>query len=189
MLIEGQPTMRLYTDRSHVQDSDRMAKEYKYRGKGPRALGALLPKIAAPAVRRRGFTAVEIVTRWDEIVGSALAADCSPERISFPQGARMDGTLHILASGSMALELQHLEPVLVERLNNFCGYRAVARIAIKQASHRVRKKSTSRMPLPPLDAARAAKIESRTGKIADENLRNALTRLGGALENRKSAAK
>ena len=143
MLIEGQPTMRLYTDRSHVQDSDRMAKEYKYRGKGPRALGALLPKIAAPAVRRRGFTAVEIVTRWDEIVGSALAADCSPERISFPQGARMDGTLHILASGSMALELQHLEPVLVERLNNFCGYRAVARIAIKQASHRVRKKSTS----------------------------------------------
>ena len=52
-----------------------MAKEY--RGKGARALGALLPKIAEPAVRRRGFSAVEIVTRWDEIVGSALAADTS----------------------------------------------------------------------------------------------------------------
>jgi hypothetical protein len=89
----------------------------------------------------------------------------------------------------MALELQHLEPVLVERLNNFCGYRAVARIAIKQASHRVRTRSITRKPLPPLDATRAAKIESRTGKIADENLRNALNRLGGALENRKITAK
>lgn len=158
-------------------------------GTGARALGALLPKIAEPAVRKRGFTAVEIVTRWDEIVGSELAADCSPERISFPQGARMDGTLHILASGSMALELQHLEPILVERLNNFCGYRAVSRIAIKQASQRVGKKTMPRKPVPPLDAAKLAKIESHTSKIADENLRNALNRLGGALENHKITSK
>ena len=158
-------------------------------GKGPRALGALLPKIAEPAVRKRGVTAVGLGTRRDETVGAALAADCSPERISFPQGARMDGTLNIVASGSMALELQHMEPVLVERLNNFCGFRAVARIAIKQASHRVRKRAVARPALPPLDAAKSAMIESRTGKIADENLRNALNRLGGALEIHRNAPK
>ena len=154
-----------------------------YRGKGARALAALLPKIAEPAIRRRGFTAVEIVTRWEDIVGAALAADCTPERISFPQGARMDGTLHILASGSMALELQHLEPVILDRINTFCGYRAVNRVAIKHVSSRARQKTAPRKRLAAPDPARLARIESRTGGIADENLRTALNRLGSALEN------
>lgn len=159
------------------------------RGRGTRALAALLPKIAAPAVRRRGFSAAEIVTRWDAIVGPALAVDCVPERISFAHGARMDGTLHILAFGPLALELQHMEPVLVERINTFCGYRAIARIAIKQTARRPRRTRAVRQPPSAPDLARIADIESRTGTIGDEALRTALNRLGAAVSAGKSSAK
>jgi len=154
----------------------------KWTGKGPRALAALPAKIAEPAVRRQGFSAIEVVTRWPEIVGESLAESCTPERISYPRGARMDGTLHVSASGAMALELQHMEPVLIERINNFCGYRAVGKIAIKQAQPvRRRKPAARRLPAPP-DAARLAQIESQTEKISDDELRKALTRLGCLLE-------
>ncbi len=161
----------------------------KRTGRGPRALAALLPKIAEPTVRRQGFSAIEVVTRWPEIVGAELAENCVPERVTYPRGARMDGTLHVLASGAMALELQHLEPVLLERINNFCGYRAIGRIAIKQARPMTRQKPPPRRVPPPPDAARLAKIESQTGNISNEELRKALVRFGSLLETDRNSSK
>jgi hypothetical protein len=154
------------------------------RAHGPRALAALLPKVAAPALRRRGFTAVEIVTNWTEIVGPVLAQETAPERLSFPQGARSGGTLHVRASGSIALELQHLAPVIVERINICFGYAAVARIALIQAPGPARPDVARRQapPAPPLDADRLRKIESSTGDIGPEPLRHALRQLGKAVE-------
>jgi hypothetical protein len=153
-------------------------------GHGPRALAALLPKVAAPALRRRGFSAVEIVTNWTEIVGPALARETAPERLSFPQGARSGGTLHVRASGPIALELQHLAPVVIERINICFGYAAVARIAMIQAPVPVRSGAARgrASPAPPLDTGRLRKIESSTSGIGPEPLRHALRQLGKAVE-------
>ena len=108
----------------------------EYRGRGPRALAAVLPKVAEPAVRKRGFSAVEIITGWAEIAGPALAADSMPEQLVFPRGARTGGTLHVVASGAVSLEIQHMAPVIVERINTYFGYAAVARIALIQGQAR-----------------------------------------------------
>ena len=37
-----------------------------------------------------------------------------------------------VASGGLAMELQHFEPVLVERINAYFGYPAVARVKLIQ---------------------------------------------------------
>ncbi len=101
-------------------------------GKGPRALAIVLPKVAEAALRKRGFSAVEIITNWREIVGPELADEASPDRLAFPRGARSQGTLHVTAPGAVALEIQHLEPLIIERINTYFGYGAVCRIAVTQ---------------------------------------------------------
>ena len=148
--------------------------------KAPRAIAAVLPKVAEPALRKRGFSAVEIITNWSEIVGPELAQDTSPDRLAFPRGARNQGTLHVTAPGAVALEIQHLEPIIVERINTYFGYGAVNRIALTQGAVHKKPKSKIRTPEKPrpVNPARQAEIETRTQDIESDVLRDALRELG-----------
>jgi len=149
-------------------------------GKGPRALAAVLPKVAEPALRKRGFSAVEIITNWREIVGPGLADEASPDRLAFPRGARSQGTLHVTAPGAVALEIQHLEPLIIERINTYFGYGAVCRIALSQGAARKRPDAEKKAPARhrPVNAIRRAEIDASTRDIASGQLRDALRSLG-----------
>jgi hypothetical protein len=152
-------------------------------GKGPRALAAVLPKVAEPALRKRGFSAVEIITNWREIVGPDLAEETFPDRLAFSRGARNQGTLHVTAPGAVALEIQHLGPLIIERINTYFGYGAVSRIAVTQgvARKRPEDKKQARTQPSPVTPVRQAEIDARTGTIGSEQLRNALRSLGKSI--------
>jgi hypothetical protein len=150
----------------------------KRRG-GLRALGAEIPRIAGAALGKRGFGEAQLVTQWEAVIGEELAHKLSPERISFPRGERRNGTLRLRVASAFATEAQHLEPVLIERINAFFGYGAVARLAFVQGP------SLNAPPAPPrlrkLSAAEQNEIESRVAGVADPELRDALKRLGSAV--------
>ena len=88
-------------------------------------LSDLVSDIVGRAFHRRGFTVPALVTEWPAIVGPELARTTLPLKIVFPRGARTGGVLHIRVEGAFALELQHMEPLLIERLNGFYGYAAL----------------------------------------------------------------
>jgi hypothetical protein len=150
----------------------------KRRG-GLRALGAEIPRIAGAALGKRGFGEAQLVTQWEAVIGDELAKKLSPERISFPRGERRNGTLRLRVASAFATEAQHLEPVLIERINAFFGYGAVARLAFVQGP------PLNAPPPPPrlrkLSAAEQREIESRVAGVADPDLREALKRLGNAV--------
>ncbi|MCK5296535.1 MAG: DUF721 domain-containing protein, partial [Alphaproteobacteria bacterium] len=80
------------------------------------AIGKLAGKIAAPVLGKRGFAEVDILTKWEEIVGAELAAHISPVKISFQKNKKDNGTLHVRTAGSAyATELQHKTPRVIER--------------------------------------------------------------------------
>lgn len=162
-----------------------------WRGGGPRALAAVLPKVAEPALRKRGFAAVEIITHWPEIVGTEMAADSLPEKLSFPRGARSQGTLHLSANGSVALELQHLEPVIIERINTYFGYGAVARIALTQGRgpSPAAPKATAAEKDVSVPPDRIAEINAHTDPVEAEPLRHALRKLGSAVSVAQAKAR
>jgi hypothetical protein len=84
-----------------------------------------------------------------------------------------------VASG-WALEVQHREPQLVERINAFFGYRAIAKLALVQAPP-----APSGPPAPPAPRPLAADehqaLDRRLEDIEDPALREALRRLGAAV--------
>ena len=145
-----------------------------------RAISAEIAKVAAPALGRRGFAAAQLITEWQSIVGPDWAAKVSPDRLSFPQGERRDGTLRVRVASGLGPEVQHATPLLLERINGFFGYRAVARLALVQGPPS-RLARPARRPPPPLAAADRAALDRRLAAVEDPELRDALRRLGEAM--------
>ncbi len=149
---------------------------------GVRHLAGFLPRLTRTALGKRGFAEGGIVTDWAAIVGPHLAAGSLPERLSFPRGARRDGTLQVRVAGALALELQHLEPVVIERINGYFGYRAVTRLKIRQGP--LPRGRARPAPMAP-DPAVAREVDAAVAEVADPRLRAALAGFGRALHRRK----
>jgi len=151
---------------------NRRAKSYA------RPLADLVRRTLADTFARQGFASTELVTHWNDIVGAEVAAHCEPLRLKWPRGGDVDApepaTLVLRVEGPVAIEIQHLSPVILERVNRFFGWRAVGRLALRQAP-------LARRPAPPVrpapDAEAAARLAA-TLAVVDEGLRNALARLG-----------
>ena len=147
---------------------------------GMRAAATILPGVTRRAFARRGFSRTAVVTEWPAIVGDALAAETIPERLVFPRGGRAGGTLHIRVGGAFATELQHLEPLVIERINRHFGYAAVARLAIVQGPIRARRSPPAKKHRP-MTGQQERFVRNRVSRVGDEPLRQALTKLGEAV--------
>lgn len=143
----------------------------------PRSLAAAIKKVTSPIFRKRGFVEQEMLTRWPVIVGDVIAKNSQPERIRFPREGREGGTLFLKAGGAFALELQHLEPKILERINAYYGYRAVTKISITQGPI-VREPAAVKRAAKPLSADQQSTIESATRDTRDPRLRDALKAVG-----------
>src|SRR6185295_3159682 len=140
------------------------------------------------AFARQGFAAVEIVTHWEDIVGPELAGRSEPMRLSWPKRDDPDsvGTLVVRVEGAYAIELQHLAPVVMERVNRYFGWRCVGRIAIRQGP------VTPRAPVPLAPAepepAAVAELAETIGPFEDKSLGQSIARLGAFVRGRITRA-
>ncbi|MCT2398245.1 DUF721 domain-containing protein [Novosphingobium mangrovi (ex Huang et al. 2023)] len=102
------------------------------RGGQARAISELMPEVGRTAFRRFGFVQSSVVSRWPEIVGARHARICTPESIRFPPGEKSDGILQLVVVPAHAPMIQHVIPEIIERVNRFFGYNAVAKVKIRQ---------------------------------------------------------
>jgi hypothetical protein len=156
------------------------ASETNSRRGAMRALAADLPHIVKPVLGKRGFVEGQLVAQWAEIVGSELARRILPEKLTFPGVQRRDGTLRLRVAPGFALEVQHREPQILERLNAFFGYRALARLALVQGPLPADRAMATRRQRE-LGSTERAALERRVAGVADTELRRALARLGAAV--------
>jgi hypothetical protein len=145
-------------------------------------------KLTKASFARYGFAYGELMARWPEIVGEALAQHCEPERIKWPRGSgenaqKMGGTLVIRAEPGRGLDLQYKTHQIIERINQFYGYGAVTSVRIAQG-HVASAKSLKKN-INSLDDKTEEGLATHLRAIGDEKLKEALHRLGkGALAKR-----
>ncbi len=154
------------------------------RGRGVRTLAAEAAKITKPIFGSHGFADGAVVKDWPTIVGAHLGAHSAPEQITYPQGRKNAGTLHLkIDNGALAIELQHLEPVLVERINGYFGFRAVDKLKITQGPVPERAEAP---PLPPpISKESESALLSSLTDVEDSDLKRALENLGRAVYGRE----
>ena len=143
-----------------------------------RSAGDIAGEVSGMAFKRFGFVQGAVVSRWKEIVGDRYARVSVPESIRFPTGKKSGGTLSLLVEGAHAPLMQHLAPMIVDKVNRFFGYEAVARIAFRQG--RIADASPAR-PMRQAPAAVPADLGDGLRMIADDELRACLTSLAGQI--------
>ena len=142
-----------------------------------RAVAELLPAVGGAAFRKFGFVQSSIVSRWVEIVGERYAGVSAPESIRFPMGKKQDGVLTLVVAGAHAAMMQHITPEIVERVNRFFGYAAVARITIRQGEPPVRRPRRTATALPPVPIEMGHSLRG----IADPELKAVLESLAAGV--------
>jgi hypothetical protein len=135
---------------------------------GPRPLGALIPALTRPAFKRKSPAAAQIMADWPALVGPALAAVTQPLRLTA-------GSLTIACSGPIALELSHLAPELMARINGGLGRVAVERLRFVQTNQPAR--AGAKPALPPRPVVLPARVAANLESLPTGDLREALERL------------
>ena len=147
---------------------------------GPRALGALLPRLTRPAFKRRSPAGAALMADWPAVVGPALAAVTSPKRLG-------SGTLVIACAGPVAMELTHLAPQLIGRINAHLGQVVVERLRFVQ-----QQASNPAGPAAPRAAEPVAlppRVQEAVAAVPAGELREALEKLArGVYRNRDGGA-
>lgn len=143
-----------------------------------RAAGELTLGVGGMAFKRFGFVQGAVVARWTEIVGERYAKVSTPESIRFPAGRKSGGTLTLAVEGAHAPLLQHLGPMIMERVNLFFGYEAVAKIVFRQGQA-VRKAAPAPARPRPMPVPR--ELGDGLREIADPELRTMLESLGAKI--------
>lgn len=142
-----------------------------------RAAGDIVGDVGGVTFKRFGFMQGAIVSRWSEIVGERYAKVSLPESIRFPAGRKSGGVMTLLVEGAHAPLIQHLTPLIVERVNRFFGYEAINRLVFRQGR-------------PPAPAVRPVRPDLRPvpkelgeglREIADPDLRACLESLAARI--------
>jgi hypothetical protein len=163
-----------------------------------------------PLVAARGFGEASLLLCWREIVGARIARICAPASLQWPPRARTKpaeppgakrrertprepATLVLRVDPGFGLELQHLAPTIIDRVNAHLGWRCVARLSLRQEELAPASPARPSPGRPPkADAAARARAAEAVEGVAEEALRAALIRLGeralaGAIQDPRDA--
>ena len=165
------------------RDRKKTAKPRVYerpRGGQARAIADLMPEIGRTAFRRFGFVQSSVVSRWPEIVGPHHARICAPESIRFAPGEKSEGILQLVVVPAHAPLIQHVIPEIIERVNRFFGYNAVAKVKLRQGEVKVprAKDRTAPPSLKPIPLELGESLRD----IGDPELRTVLESLARSLD-------
>ena len=147
-----------------------------------RPLADLLRKTLNDAFAQQGFASTELITRWPDIVGAEIAAHSRARKN--PMAAHSGSERRSRprwCCGSKARpqsKSSTCRGVILERVNRFFGWQAVAQLALRQA------------PLTPAPKGQTAgarsgsgaRVAATLGDVTDDGLRDALARLGAAVK-------
>lgn len=146
------------------------------RRRGMASVSANVSRVLGPALKKRGVAIARLIANWSSVVGPELAQVSAPERVVRGKDGR--GTLVITVAGPFALEMQHLEPLVLEKVNGFLGGQTIERLRLEQGHIDAPAPRRRTKPAPPPDPAADARLAEMLADVEDEDLRRALTELG-----------
>lgn len=140
----------------------------------------------ATPVGGRAAWELRLAASWSALVGPAIARRSRPLSVRLARrrpttdddgDASRGGTLTVLVDSAFALEMQHLAPVILDRVAGLLGPGAVTKLAIRQGTvNPISPPAAATVAPPPAPAPAGSPVP-----VEDEELRASLERLRQAL--------
>ena len=157
--------------------------EKERRTGGLMPIGVDMRQLAKDVLGKRGFSNVDLIAHWTDIVGESFSDAVKPDKIIYPKGERVNGTLYVrVKSGAFATVFEHQKNIVLDKVNTFLGYDAVSNIKIQQDSSidikPVIKDDFLEKRLTP---EQEAMLQKDISEITDETLKKQLYEIGKKL--------
>lgn len=160
-------------------------KKRPFRPRSLQKLSRVVPNVTTAVFEKQGFAQAAIISDWEYIVGPDTAKVSLPEKVNFQGNKREGGVLFVRASGPTALEIQYKSPFIIQQVNSYFGYQAVARIAISQRPLPFKKAPIFKKESK-LSQSDESEISQMTQDLDDDLLAQSLQNLGKQLYKKKS---
>ena len=95
-------------------------------------IGDTHPKILKTKLKKVNFVEMSVIKNWKEIVGDDIAKNCWPIKIFFSDGNNSNGKIAIKVKRGWSLEIEYKNQEIIEKLNQYFGYKAISKINIIQ---------------------------------------------------------
>jgi hypothetical protein len=152
----------------------------------PKKIGETLGKVNKIFSNKYGKIEFLILSKWPQIVGSFFAEHSVPDKISrltedfdeFDQPI-FKNFLHVRVSPAAAVEFQHYKDTIIEKINSFFGYKAIADLRLQQ--NFIPKKNNKRtLNLKDFENTENEKklVKKEIKNIKDKELEKSIVNLG-----------
>ena len=175
-----------------MNDKLKNAHECKRTNYEPLAVAKNIRPLIKELLGQKGIMQLEILSHWEDIVGSDLSCYSFPEKIEFRANLKNGGIAHLIVpSGAFALELQHREKQIIAKINTYFGYNAVSGIRIRQDGEfdfelcQPKNKKEKDKHLLVSDEEKKY-IEEMSSEVKDSNLKEILIKLGYSVFNQNN---
>ncbi len=172
----------------------KFTKSEKNRNFKPLKISESLKSINQNILYKFGKLDYTIHAKWPEIVGIFFNKHSQPNKItSIPMSSDKNGELiyekylHVDVTPAAAIEFQHFQNKIIEKINSFFGYKAIHGIKIHQKILKFNK-FPSKKTLPNTDQIKQKKIKikNKTLKINDKKLEESLLNLELSISNEEN---
>ncbi len=158
----------------------------EHHGNDLESLGNIFRPIIKDVISAEDLVQIDILLNWKYIVGEQMAAFCFPVKAKYNPRENVRTLFVEVPAGGYALELQHREEQVLEKINSYFGYKAVHKLNISQnikrkpvAGQKNREKDVSKDKK--IDESEKQWLKAAVQDIKDEKLKEILIKLGESI--------
>ena len=104
---------------------------YKKKYFGAQTLSNFLPDEVKKILKKRGFSELELLKNWENIVPKKYISLVSPIKIK-PNYQKEGGHLVLKVDPSIAFAIEHEKEKIIKKINSFFGYQAIVKLELIQ---------------------------------------------------------
>lgn len=167
--------------------------EHKKRKFVPQTISKTLAGVNKKFLYKFGKLDYIIFSKWSEIVGNFFNDYSEPLKISSVKisineyGEKTyDNYLHVSVTPAAALEFQHFQDKIIEKINSYFGYKAIKGIKIHQqyikkdiTNNNFKEKNLIKMK------ENSKQVKQSIPKISNKDLEESIVKLGISITNEK----
>ena len=154
----------------------------------PKKIGETIVQINKVYSSKYGKIEFLILSKWSKIVGSFFAEHSEPDKISriteefneFDEPIYKN-FLHVRVSPAAAVEFQHYKDTIIEKINSFFGYKAIADLRLQQ-NYIPKAKVNHKLNEMKISEEEKEIIKNEIDVIHDEELQKSIVNLGASIK-------
>tara|TARA_Y100000590_G_scaffold121655_1_gene139276 strand:- start:427 stop:906 length:480 start_codon:yes stop_codon:yes gene_type:complete len=146
-------------------------KESKTYVQGLRAFGHTLPRGIRGILKKNGYNYLEIISKWNLLVGKDISNFCYPKSIKMKHGNK-DGTLVLAVERGNEITVEYSKKEIINKINSYFGYKLINEIRLHAVNLTNSKKRERSIP-----KNSTKKMKEKINEITSESIRNSLSQL------------